>query len=54
MSCQLCPNVDHHRRANDNPTQHPISAEDLMLSLKSQMDENIDRCIPLGSCGCPV
>lgn len=48
---ELCPNVDHHRRGQDDPTQHPISAEDLMLSLKGQLDENIDRCIPLGGCG---
>ncbi|KAJ5588790.1 hypothetical protein N7537_011468 [Penicillium hordei] len=47
----LCPNVDYHRRGQDNPTQHPLSAEDLMLSLKGQLDENIDRCIPLGGCG---
>ncbi|CAP95263.1 hypothetical protein EN45_067460 [Penicillium chrysogenum] len=47
----LCPNVDYHRRGQDDPTQHPISAEDLMLSLKDQLDENIDRCIPLGGCG---
>lgn len=48
---ELCPNVDHHRRGQDDPTQHPISAEDLMVSLKTQLDENIDRCIPLGGCG---
>lgn len=47
----LCPNVDYHRRGQDDPTQHPISAEDLMLSLKGQLDENIDRCIPLSGCG---
>jgi len=48
---ELCPNVDHHRRGQDDPTQHPISAEDLITSLKGQLDENIDRCIPLGACG---
>jgi hypothetical protein len=48
---ELCPNVDYHRRGQGDPTQHPISAEDLMLSLKGQLDENIDRCIPLGGCG---
>ncbi|KAJ5343370.1 uncharacterized protein N7506_003194 [Penicillium brevicompactum] len=48
---ELCPNVDHHRRGQNAPTQHPVSAEDLMLSLKRQLDENIDRCIPLGGCG---
>ncbi|KAJ5993340.1 hypothetical protein N7451_009064 [Penicillium sp. IBT 35674x] len=48
---ELCPNVDHHRRGQDDPTQHPISVEDLIISLKGQLDENIDRCIPLGACG---
>ncbi|KAJ6003894.1 hypothetical protein N7540_013176 [Penicillium herquei] len=48
---ELCPNVKLHRQDQDNATQHPISAEDLMFSLKSQLDENIDRCIPLGGCG---
>ncbi|CAG8293549.1 unnamed protein product, partial [Penicillium salamii] len=48
---ELCPNVDHHRRGQNDPTQHPISAEELILSLKNQLDENIDRCIPLGGCG---
>ena len=48
---ELCPNVEHHRRDQDEPTQHPILTEDLMLSLKSQLDENIDRCISLGGCG---
>ncbi|KAI2765710.1 hypothetical protein DTO013E5_9140 [Penicillium roqueforti] len=48
---ELCPNVDHHRRGQNDPTQHPVSAEDLILSLKNQLDENIDRCIPLGGCG---
>jgi hypothetical protein len=47
----LCPNVDHHRRGQNDPTQHPISAKGLILSLKNQLDENIDRCIPLGGCG---
>ncbi|OQD74458.1 hypothetical protein PENANT_c175G04444 [Penicillium antarcticum] len=48
---ELCPNVDHHRRGQTDPTQHPISAEDLIFSLKNQLDENIDRCIPFGGCG---
>ncbi|CAG8091249.1 unnamed protein product [Penicillium salamii] len=48
---ELCPNVDHHRRGQNDRTQHPISAEELTLSLKYQLDENIDRCIPLGGCG---
>ncbi|KAJ9480944.1 hypothetical protein VN97_g12570 [Penicillium thymicola] len=48
---ELCPNVDHHRRGQTDPTQHPISAEDMILSLKNQLDENIDRCIPFGDCG---
>ncbi|KAH7304561.1 hypothetical protein B0I35DRAFT_454667 [Stachybotrys elegans] len=48
---ELCPNVDQHRRGQEDRTQHPISAEKLVLSLKSQLDEVIDRCIPLGGCG---
>ncbi|CAG7993032.1 unnamed protein product [Penicillium nalgiovense] len=48
---ELCPNVDHHRRGQTDPTRHPISAEDMILSLKNQLDENIDRCIPFGGCG---
>ncbi|OQD78749.1 hypothetical protein PENANT_c084G07588 [Penicillium antarcticum] len=48
---ELCPNLNHHRRGQNAPTQHPVSAKDLMLSLKRQLDENIDRCIPLGGCG---
>ncbi|KAJ6096609.1 hypothetical protein N7486_007355 [Penicillium sp. IBT 16267x] len=46
-----CPNVNHHREGQNDPSQHPISIEDLMISLKSQLDENIDRCIPFGRCG---
>ncbi|KAJ5544935.1 hypothetical protein N7461_007239 [Penicillium sp. DV-2018c] len=30
---------------------YKCTAEDLMLPLKGQLDENIDRCIPLGGCG---
>jgi hypothetical protein len=30
---------------------HPITTEDLVRLLKVQLDENIDRCTPLGSCG---
>ncbi|KAJ5738680.1 hypothetical protein N7493_001835 [Penicillium malachiteum] len=48
---ESCPNVNLHRQNQDIATQHPISAEDLVSSLKSQLDENIDRCIPLGGCG---
>ncbi|KAJ5726573.1 uncharacterized protein N7483_007930 [Penicillium malachiteum] len=48
---KLCPNVNHHREGQNDPSQHPISIGDLMVSLKSQLDENIDRCIPLGGCG---
>ncbi|PYH89798.1 hypothetical protein BO71DRAFT_434460 [Aspergillus ellipticus CBS 707.79] len=45
-----CPNVDLHRQSGDG-VQHPINATDLVFLLKQQMDENIDRCIPFGSCG---
>ena len=48
---ESCPNVDHHRQDHNNPAQHPTSAEGLILSLKLQLDENIDRCIPLRGCG---
>lgn len=48
---ELCPNIDHHRRGKNNPTQHPTSGENLMNLLKNQLDEDIDRCIPLGGCG---
>ncbi|CAG8115723.1 unnamed protein product, partial [Penicillium nalgiovense] len=45
-----CPNVMLHRRNNDYP-QHPITSEYLVRLLKAQLDENIDRCTPLGGCG---
>lgn len=48
---ESCPNVDQHRQGQKDQTQHHISAADLVCSLKSQMDEIIDRCIPLGGCG---
>ncbi|KAJ5993179.1 hypothetical protein N7451_008903 [Penicillium sp. IBT 35674x] len=48
---ELCPNVDHHREVQKDPSHHPISVGNLMISLKSQLDENIDRCIPFGRCG---
>ncbi|KAJ6021258.1 hypothetical protein N7540_006762 [Penicillium herquei] len=48
---ELCPNLNHHREGQNDLSQHPISVEDLMISLKSQLDENIDRCIPFGRCG---
>lgn len=47
---KLCPYMDYHRKGQDSPTQHPISTEDLVLSLKRQLDEDIDRCMPLGNC----
>ena len=47
----MCPNVDQHCRGQEDRVQNPISAADLMLSLKNQLDEIIDRCIPLGGCG---
>lgn len=45
-----CPNVTLHRRSK-NDQQHPITSEDLVRLLKAQLDENIDRCTPLGGCG---
>jgi hypothetical protein len=47
----LCPNVDSHRQAQDEPTKHYSSAEELMLSLKDQLDEDIDHCFPIYGCG---
>jgi hypothetical protein len=44
-----CPNVMRHPRSKDD--HHPITSEDLVRLLKAQLDENIDRCTPLGSCG---
>ncbi|CAG8106649.1 unnamed protein product [Penicillium salamii] len=44
-----CPNVMRHRRNNDD--LHPITSENLVGLLKGQLDENIDRCIPLGGPG---
>ena len=49
---ECCPNVMLHRQSNnDLQHQHPTTSEGLVDSLKAQLDENIDRCIPLGSCG---
>ncbi|KAI2887417.1 hypothetical protein CBS11852_7480 [Aspergillus niger] len=45
-----CPNVMLHRRSKDD-LQHPITSENLVRLLKAQLDENIDRCTPLGGCG---
>lgn len=46
-----CPNVNLHRQDRDDP-RHPINAEDLVILLKRQLDENIDRnCTPFGICG---
>ncbi|KAL4981511.1 hypothetical protein BDW68DRAFT_172275 [Aspergillus falconensis] len=39
-----------HRQSN-NDRQHPTTSVALVDSLKAQLDENIDRCTPLGSCG---
>ena len=45
-----CPNVDLHRQGG-NSTQHSINSVGLMSLLKQQIDDDIDRCIPFGSCG---
>lgn len=46
----FCPNVELHRRGQDD-LMHSIATEDLVRLLNVQLDENIDRCTPLGSCG---
>lgn len=38
-----------HRRGQDD--KHPITSDGLVRLLKAQLDENIDRCAPFGSCG---
>ena len=45
-----CPNVIFHRRSKGD-LQHQITSEELVRLLKAQLDENIDRGIPLGGCG---
>ncbi|KAJ5159176.1 uncharacterized protein N7500_008827 [Penicillium coprophilum] len=45
-----CPNVNLHRRGQDN-VKHLITSEDLVRLLNEQLDDNIDRCIPFGRCG---
>jgi serine/threonine protein kinase len=45
-----CPNAMLHRRSKDD-FQHQITSKDLVRLLKAQLDENIDRCTPLGGCG---
>ncbi|KAL4994947.1 hypothetical protein BDV10DRAFT_142818 [Aspergillus recurvatus] len=45
-----CPNVMLHRRSKGD-FQHQITSENLVRLLKAQLDENIDRCMPFGSCG---
>ncbi|KAJ6037375.1 hypothetical protein N7540_001654 [Penicillium herquei] len=47
---EACPNVELHRRGHDC-TKHLITSENLVLCLKEEFDENIDRCIPIGGCG---
>ncbi|KAJ5737342.1 uncharacterized protein N7483_002467 [Penicillium malachiteum] len=47
---ESCPNVSLHRQGTGD-LKHPINADGLMHLLKAQLDENIDRCISLGSCG---
>ncbi|KAL4817408.1 hypothetical protein BDW67DRAFT_35327 [Aspergillus spinulosporus] len=47
---ECCPNVTLHRQSNDD-RQHPTTSEALVDLLKAELDENIDRCIPLGGCG---
>ncbi|KAJ5630105.1 hypothetical protein N7528_003762 [Penicillium herquei] len=48
---EACPNVELHRRGQPDCTKHLITSEKLVLCLKAEFDENIDRCIPIGECG---
>ncbi|KAJ5522982.1 hypothetical protein N7513_003275 [Penicillium frequentans] len=48
---ESCPNIKCHRQGQDDSKKHHITAEDLLFLLKKQLDENIDRCTPIGSCG---
>jgi len=43
--------VSYHRASRKDLNHYPISVGDLITSLKSQLDDNIDRCIPFGCCG---
>ncbi|KID73435.1 Protein kinase-like domain protein, partial [Metarhizium brunneum ARSEF 3297] len=46
-----CPNVNVHRRQSKQ-SRHPISAHELLLKLKEQLDENIDaNCTPFADRG---
>ncbi|RSL78458.1 hypothetical protein CDV31_017269, partial [Fusarium ambrosium] len=47
---ESCPNVLLHRQGGGD-VKHAITGEDLVSLLKAQLDENIDRCPPLGGCG---
>ncbi|EER23262.1 hypothetical protein CPC735_046320 [Coccidioides posadasii C735 delta SOWgp] len=46
-----CPNFELHR-SGAHGHQHPISAQDLVLMLKRQLDQDLDQdCTPMGECG---
>ncbi|PYI33130.1 hypothetical protein BP00DRAFT_414113 [Aspergillus indologenus CBS 114.80] len=46
-----CPNRELHMLGG-NKDRHPISAADLVIKLKEQLDQDLDHnCTPIGSCG---
>ncbi|EFQ98815.1 hypothetical protein MGYG_01830 [Nannizzia gypsea CBS 118893] len=46
-----CPNVEKHR-STDGGDKHPINAARLVVLIKQQLDEDLDRdCTPFGICG---
>ncbi|KAJ5087271.1 hypothetical protein N7456_010887 [Penicillium angulare] len=46
-----CPNIEHHRQGQVDLTKHSVTSEDMLRELKDELDNDIDRCIPLGSRG---
>lgn len=46
-----CPNVKLHSLGSHS-NMHPITAEDLVKAIKTQLDEDLDHnCTPIGPCG---
>ncbi|KAJ5697181.1 hypothetical protein N7488_010865 [Penicillium malachiteum] len=47
---EACSNVELHRRGQPDCTKHLITSEKLVLCLKAEFDENINRFIPISEC----